>query len=306
MDYGHRESDRRLRELEKQIDSKYRLAFRDVKKKTEEYLSHFSKQNEEMQDRLEDGEITEDEYFEWREKTMLHGERYQKYINDVSEHMVNIDVETVALIAGAMLGIYIVNANYGYFEVCKGTGYNLPFVRKNTKNTPKKRIRVPSVDVAKDKKWMKNKINASIYNSMKQGKSIPNIADDLQQVVNMDRASAIRTARTTVTRIENSARVDSYREAEDMGIRLKQKWVAVLDMRTRSSHRHLDGEIAEIGKPFSNDLRYPGDDSTGHPEEYYNCRCTLEAEIEGIEYKDERWSRLPEGMSYEEWERGGR
>ncbi|MFR3924715.1 MAG: hypothetical protein ACLTXI_05595 [Collinsella sp.] len=36
-----------------------------------------------------------------------------------------------------------------------------------------------------------------------------------------------------------------------------------------------------------------------------NCRRTLIAAVEGVDYSDgKRWSKLPEGMTYEEWKAG--
>ena len=45
----------------------------------------------------------------------------------------------------------------------------------------------------------------------------------------MNRASAIRTARTSVTAAQNAGRMDSYHSAEEMGIKLKKQWLATLD-----------------------------------------------------------------------------
>ena len=66
----------------------------------------------------------------------------------------------------------------------------------------------------------------------------------------MNRASAIRTARTSVTATQNAGRMDSYAAAEKMGIKLKKEWLATLDGRTRHAHAMLDGQTAETDKPF--------------------------------------------------------
>ena len=90
-----------------------------------------------------------------------------------------------------------------------------------------------------------------------------------------------------------------------MGISLKQEWVAALDNRTRHSHRQLDGEKAEVGGTFSNGCRFPGDPQ-GRYAEICNCRCTLVAAVEGFETDDaKRASKLPKGLTYEEWKAGG-
>ena len=107
-----------------------------------------------------------------------------------------------------------------------------------------------------------------------------------------------------VTGAKNAGRIDSYIRAQNMGIRMKQVWMATLDNRTRDSHAMMDGEKVDPGKKFSNGCRYPGDPE-GAPGEIYNCRCTLVAEVEGSDAYDPsdlsaRANRL-DGMTYEEW-----
>ena len=67
-----------------------------------------------------------------------------------------------------------------------------------------------------------------------------------------------------------------------MGIKLKKRWVATLDSRTRHTHAMLDGEQVAQDKKFSNGCRFPGDPQ-GPPWEIYNCRCTLIAAVEGVD-----------------------
>lgn len=97
----------------------------------------------------------------------------------------------------------------------------------------------------------------------------------------MNRASAIRTARTSVTAAQNAGRMDSYAAAEKMGIKLKKQWLATLDGRTRHAHAMLDGQTAKTDKPFHVDgyeIMYPGDTSApGYL--VYNCCCTLIAAL---------------------------
>ena len=88
--------------------------------------------------------------------------------------------------------------------------------------------------------------------------------------------------------------------------KLSQAWATELNAlaanaRTRHSHRQLDGEKVEVGKKFSNGLRYPADPN-GSYAEIMNCRCTLVAALDGVsDDASKRWSKLPEGMTYEQW-----
>lgn len=130
----------------------------------------------------------------------------------------------------------------------------------------------------------------------------------------MNRTSAIRTARTAVTGAQNAGRLDTYRAAQDMGIKLKKQWLATLDNRTRHAHAMLDGQTVDNDKPFKVDgyeIMYPGDTSApGYL--VYNCRCTLIAELDDVPKTPNplRRARDPEtgksilvsDMTYAQWE----
>ncbi len=65
-----------------------------------------------------------------------------------------------------------------------------------------------------------------------------------------------------------------------------------------------DGERVPVGGKFSNGCRYPGDLEAAYAETM-NCRCTLVPVVAGIDQSDAyRWSRLPAGMTYEQWKAG--
>ncbi len=151
----------------------------------------------------------------------------------------------------------------------------------------------------------KKQITSSITSAILQGKSIKGIADDLQtRIPDMNRASAIRTARTSITGAQNGGRQDTYQSAVKMGIKMKKQWLATLDSRTRHSHAMLDGEIIEVGGKYSNGCRYPGDPH-GKPHEIYNCRCTEIVVLDDVGTSDalrrDKNSLLPD-MTYAQWE----
>ena len=59
----------------------------------------------------------------------------------------------------------------------------------------------------------------------------------------------------------------------------KKQWVAIMDKKTRSTHRSADGEIIEITEPFivgGSLLMYPRDVSLGaSSSEIVGCRCSV-------------------------------
>ena len=93
-----------------------------------------------------------------------------------------------------------------------------------------------------------------------------------------------------------------------MGIKLRREWVATLDNRTRHAHAMLDGQQADIDKPFKVDgyeIMFPGDTSApGYL--VYNCRCTMVVEVDGVDTWDglrrDKYGPLPD-MTFAQWER---
>ena len=87
-------------------------------------------------------------------------------------------------------------------------------------------------------------------------------------------AYAKRIARTEGHRIQVQAAMDACYSAQERGADIVKQWDSTLDGRTRTSHRHVDGEIRELDEKFSNGLRFPGDPS-GKAAEVIHCRCAL-------------------------------
>ena len=163
----------------------------------------------------------------------------------------------------------------------------LPAVREGSKTAEK-------LKENKDLIWNRQHLDSAILQGVLQGKSIPEISENLQQVTDMDDKAAVRNARTMMTGAQNAGRLDAYERADRMGIKIQKEWMATLDSRTRDSHQRLDGERVDWKKAFSNDLMYPGDPS-GDPSEVYNCRCTM------IPFYPEYADIIGDRVTYSEW-----
>lgn len=308
MDYGHRESDRRLAELERRIEKEYKQAYKEVKAKTDKFFEKFQKTDKEMSQKVKQGIIDQKDYIEWRKKTMIKGQSLKDLEQSLAQDLVKADKIANKMISGHKVDIYTLNRNYGEYEVENGTKLDLGFSLYNTEATERLIKDQPALlptqlDEDRDLKWNRQKVSSAITQGILQGESIPNVGKRLKTVVGMDKSASIRNARTATTGAENAGRVDSYVEAESKGIELEKEWLATLDMRTRYEHRQLDRQTCPVHEAFEIDgeqIRFPGDpEAPGYL--VYNCRCRLVSSIKGIEYKSKRWSRLPEGMSYEEW-----
>lgn len=253
---------------------------------------------------------------------MGRGKRFTALRDKVAERYTNANETAVAYVNDATPGIYTLNRNYAAYKIeqvsdkADFTLWDDQTVKRLIVEQPDLMPYYPPKRALKrgiDLKYGKQQITASVTSSILQGKGIGKIADDLQsRMQDMSRASAIRTARTAITAAQNAGRLDTYRVAQDMGIKLKKQWLATLDNRTRHAHAMLDGQTVDVDKPFKVDgyeIMYPGDSSApGYL--VYNCRCTQIAEVDGedtnsggrraIDPKTGK-SVLVKDMTYAEW-----
>lgn len=321
-DAAHLQTDKELAKLEKRIAKIYKEAADDLQSTIDDYFAKFAKRDAKQRALLEAGEITEQEYKQWRLAQVGRGERFKALQSRVAERYTEANETAVRYVNDATPGIYSLNRNYSAYTIEKVAG-NVGFdlwdeqtVRRLIVDNPEVMPYYPPEKALKrgiDLAYGKKQISASVTSSILQGKSIPKIAKDLQtRMSEMNKSSAIRTARTAVTGAQNAGRMDSYVAAEKMGIKLKREWLAVIDNRTRHAHAMLDGQKAAMGEPFKVDgeeIMFPGDTSApGYL--VYNCRCSLVADVDGVDTSNaQRRVRNPEtgknelvsDMTYSEW-----
>lgn len=321
-DYAHRMTDKQLAKLEWRIAKLYKEAADELTDTVKAYFEQFEKRDAAMKEKLDAGEITEQQYKQWRLAQMGRGKRYEALRDKVANRYTNANETAVAYVNDATPGIYSLNRNYAAYKIeqvsdkADFTLWDEQTVKRLIAEQPDLMPYYPpkrALQRGIDLKYGKQQITASVTSSILQGKSIPRMANDLQsRMHDMSRASAIRTARTAVTGAQNAGRLDTYRAAQDMGIRLKKRWLATLDNRTRHAHAMLDGQTVDIDKPFKVDgyeIMYPGDSSApGYL--VYNCRCTQVSVLDDVDTSGGmRWARDPvtgesvlvKDMTYAEW-----
>lgn len=310
MDYGHQETDKELKRLERKLNQEYKRAKKDVEKRAKEHLSQFEALDKKYSAQVKAGEMSKKDYLKWRKSAMATGKRWEDLRDILASDLSHTNEIATAMINQHAVDCYALNMNYGTYEVESGARINTSFsmydhatvenlMKKNPQIIPKAKM-----DIPKDMRWNRQKLTSAITQGVLTGDSIPKIAKRLSKVADMNATSALRNARTYTTAAENKGRVDSYYRAQDMGIEMEQEWMSTPDGRTRDSHVDLDGERVAVGETFSNGCRYPGD-PMGEPAEVYNCRCTLVAVLKKHNYNDsDRFTRLPEHMTYNDWKRG--
>lgn len=309
-DSAHMAADAEIEAFQREVAGIYAEAQRTASRTLTEYLERFHEQDDEWRDRVARGEATEAQWRAWRRGKILTGRRYRVVLKQVSEGYTHANEVAMDALEGRLPGVYAENYNYGTFQAYSAARVDDAFALQDASTVQRlltdhgSYLPKPTVNVAKDVAWNRRLLANQITQGVLLGESMPKIAKRVGKVTGSNMATAMRTARTSVTAAENVGRVDSYRRAQSLGIELEQEWLATLDGRTRHTHRQLDGECVEVGGKFENGCRYPGDPEARYAETC-NCRCTLIAAVEGVDYSDgKRWSRLPEGMTYEEWKAG--
>ena len=320
-DDGHEETEAVLREIEKRITEEYRKAEKEIQAKLEDYMRRFEIKDELKRRALAAGEITQAEYIKWRTGQIMIGQRWAEMRDTIAEDLTNADQIARSIAFGHVPDVYAINHNYGTYQVEKAglvdTSYTL-YDRQTVERLmmddegnfipkPGKKI-TKAINTGKAIPWNTKNVQSVMMQGIVQGESIPHLATRLSETVGeTNRKVAIRNARTLVTGVQNAGRVDSYKRANEMGIKVKKQWLATLDSRTRHWHRDLDGVMVENDEPFENEygeIMYPGDPEAD-PANIYNCRCTLIAALEGFE-RDlsdlaERNVNHLEHETYEEW-----
>lgn len=308
-DYGHEQTDKELQRIEKLIAKEYAQAAKEVEARMKKHFAEFDEKDKMFKKKLDAGDITQQQYNNWRMGQMAIGDRWKAVRDSMAQTLVNADVEAAKIIQGNSIKAYVDNMNYGTYEVETGSKINTGFVlydAKTVENLLKEDpgiIPMPKPSIPKDEIWNRQKLTSAVTQGILQGESVSKIAERLAGVAAMDENAALRNARTYTTAAENKGRLDSYERAEKLGIKTNKKWIATLDERTRMEHRHLDNMSVPYNEPFKVDvytIEFPGDPNA-EPEMFYNCRCTLVADIVGQNYNDERKDDKLDGMTYEEW-----
>lgn len=320
-DAGRKEVDAALETLERRIIREYAQAETEVQTKMDTFLKKFEAQDKEFKALVDKGEMDVGKYIKWRQKQILTSTYWRDMRDTLAQDYINVDKIVKHMTGEHVYDVYAMGRNYGAYEVEHRTSldtsftlYNHEAVERLLRDDPDL-LPMPgettreAISEGKLKAWNRKQLQSAMTQSILQGEPIDKIAKRVATAVGgMDTKAAIRTARTATTSAESAGRRDSYKRAHNMGIKLKQMWVATLDGRTRHEHRQLDGQTCEVDGKFKingEEIEYPGD-PTAPGYLVYNCRCAMVAVIPGTQLAEEgitgveRDDRL-EDMSYEEW-----
>lgn len=319
-DEAHAITDLYLSDIGKRLKQEYAQAAKEVQDKLDDYLRRFRAKDHIKRKQLSAGEITQQEYNQWRTGQIMIGKRWEEMRDTLAQDLRNVDLIARSIIDGYMPEVYALNHNYATFTVERDslvdTSYSL-YTREAVERImredpdllppPGKHV-TTEIAAGRALRWNRQRVQSVMTQGILQGKGIPELAKDVSRNLGArSLGDAVRYSRTMATGVENAARINAYDRAQGMGIQMQKTWIATLDRRTRPEHRVLDRQTIDTDKPFKNafgEIMYPGDPNA-NPSNIWNCRCTLISQIKGFE-RDmsdlslRNTSKL-DGMSYEEW-----
>lgn len=161
------------------------------------------------------------------------------------------------------------------------------------------------------------RIRIHITQGIMSGEGYSKIAKALRDDLGMAKAQSLRVARTEAGRAMSQAGLDSAMVAKNNGMKMMKRWSATKDVRTRDTHRHLDGKSVDIDDNFkSSGCVGPAPHlfvGVASAKENINCRCKLlyyidEDDLPGVMRvrNDDGTTEVIPNMTYFEWEKSKR
>lgn len=316
MDELRAKSEKELKRIERELTKIYEQSQKEIHEKWDSYLQRAAERTKKLEEALEKAKASGDaekikeaqEALKRKVDSVTRQDaKFNAMARETAERLTDVNAIATAYINNEMPKVYALNYN-GMLEeiendlegINTGIAFNLVDERtiKQLVKDDKLLYSNKTLDKAADMKWNLKAITSQVTQGIIQGESIPKIAKRLDNVSDMDKNAAIRSARTLTTTAENSGRMAGLKEAEDKGIVYEKQWMATPDDRTRESHAELDGVSVPLEEPFPNGLMYPADMS-GAPEEVWNCRCSMVRKLIGFRREDGSISEVGDIEHYE-------
>ena len=294
-DQGHKKTDEVLKNLEKKLTKIYKQAYKEIEHEYKQVRKILDQYNGTMSDKE-------------RANLWYKYDRLEKMLGQISQEIQNVNKLAVKMINDEMLNVYSLNHDYGAYLVESLSGRNMQYTLYN-KATIKKIVADEfnpftkiAINSLKDKNQIYRELEREFMTAIIKGDGIREISKRIQKVLEKNLYDSVRIARTETTRLESIGRQDAFIKGTEMGIKLKKKWIATMDKRTRETHLELNGKEVELEEEFGYGLQYPGDYNAG-ASEVINCRCSHIVEFVGLE-KSAQSLELDtklEKMEFDEW-----
>ena len=158
----------------------------------------------------------------------------------------------------------------------------------------------------KNRETLAQQVDHALNIGLTQGLGYADIAKNIEMAMTSDYNKSLRIARTESSRVYGLGQVQAQEEFKRLGFKPQKMWISSLDSNTRSSHRHLDGQIIPSDDYFEgNTGRGLAPGLFGTPGEDINCRCKSISILDDYSIpttrRDNVTKELIKFKSYEDW-----
>ena len=298
--------------LEKRLAKEYRKARAELTKELKATLKEFNEKDAWYKEQLRQGKILQDTYKEWREAQLQHSQWVRNMRDQIAVDLYHVNRIATDMINGTSPYAFCESVNYETYKLEHDMKIDTSFTlySKSTLGALLKEhpsIMPRKVNKKKDTRWNRQNVTSALAQAVLQGDDTKQLSKRLMNVVDMNETSAMLASRTIMNSASNAGKQESIDRAIEAGIPVEKGWLAVLDQRTRHSHRHMDMEFVKGNEKFSNGMMFPCDWSADIPNigaEIYNCRCQMITRIADIPFDMSGRNEKLGDMSYEEWKKG--
>lgn len=314
-DAGVNYTDNRFEEITGRLHEIYRAAQREITEKLDAHTKRTNALDREKRAQLRAGAITEKQYQDWLRGRVFIGKQWQDKVTSITTTLLHANEQANAMIQGDRRAVFGENMLYQAFRIEKDAEIGLSFsvydsgaVTRLLRDQPNL-LPVRQLSAERDMAWNRRNVANAVTQGIIQGDSAQQVADRIaEKTGNTNEKAMLRYARTALTGAQNAGRIETMREAREMGIKVKKVWIATLDSRTRPAHADLDGQTQDVGEPFDSllgPIMFPGDPDADDAN-VWNCRCTLGYDYE--EYPSENARRYDQeagedidDIEYSDW-----
>ena len=245
----------------KELETQYTTAYKNVKKEVLEAYGKYSK----------DGVLTYTE--------MTKYDRLTKLMNNIDAEVAKLNRGMYSKHLSHTWNIYSTNHNLMGDVINEGLGISKSFGIINRDAVIESLLTPLDKGALEDLTYQTRKrLRDSITQSLIKGEGIRPMTKSIANAIDVNANRAVRIARTETVRVMNKARLEVIQKAETETVKLKKRWVATTDGRTRDTHRRLNRKTVGSDEDFKPGLAYPGD-PRADPSETVNCRCSLATEV---------------------------
>ena len=144
-----------------------------------------------------------------------------------------------------------------------------------------------------DVEHLKINVVSEISRGIAQRLTYAEMARNLSAKTKLPMKRTFNIARTEGHRIQQEATYNLQSRAIKKGAKIYKQWDSTLDMKTRPTHRELDGQMIGVNDYFHSSgggkALYPG--GFGDPKEDCNCRCCL-VQVAEWELSDDAFTKM--------------